>query len=123
MVFLGTTAFGQAPSPVFLGTTAFAQAPFAQAPFAGGDVFAAVSNGQVQHYDGSGNLLETLNTGLGGFTTGMADDGNNLYVTNFSVASVSQFTGKGIPHVHSVFFTTDPLSAVESILFDANGDI
>ncbi len=93
-------------------------------PFQVGDVFTAVASGRVQHYDGSGNLLGTLNTGLGGFTTGMATDADgNLYVTNFSLANVSRFSGPAVPHVHSLFLTADPSSQIESILFDAQGNI
>jgi len=94
------------------------------APFAIGNVFAAVANGSVQHYDGNGNLLETLNSGLGGFTTGMASDSDgNLYVTNFSGGFISRFDGPADPHNHSVFTNADFGSSVESILFDQAGDI
>lgn len=130
---------------LFLISTGFAQTPVPQryskevkkykekrdrplvtsnAKFSKGDVFAAVSNGQVQHYDSLGTLLGTLDTGLGGFTTGMAaDSAGNLYVTNFTAASVSKFSGPDIPHIPSIAFTTDPASAVESILFDKSGNI
>jgi hypothetical protein len=72
--------------------------PQAQAlPFNIGDIFAAVNNGNVQHYNAAGNLLETLNTGQGGFTTGMAFDASqNLHVTNFSVNSISTFNNQGV---------------------------
>src|SRR5216684_2652860 len=65
-------------------------------PYKLGDVFVSVSNGQVQHRDSAGNLLETLNTLQGGFTTGMAfDSAGNLYVTDFSAGTVSRFDSKG----------------------------
>ena len=97
--------------------------PAAAATFNTGDVFAGTNGGNYQHYDGAGNLLETLTTGLGGFTTGMAfDSTGNLYGTNFSVSSVSQFAGPGDPPNHSVFVNTDANSAVESIVFDAAGN-
>jgi hypothetical protein len=41
----------------------------ASVPFQPREVFATVGNGEVQHYDKNGNLLETLYTGLGGYTT------------------------------------------------------
>ncbi|MGH1362672.1 MAG: Ig-like domain-containing protein [Calditrichia bacterium] len=92
-------------------------------PFVRGNVFAAVANGSVQHYDNNGNLLETLDSGLGGFTTGMASDADgNLYMTNFTGGFISRFTGPADPHTHSVFATADLASSVESILFDQNGD-
>lgn len=90
--------------------------------FSKGDVFAAVNSGNVQHYDGAGNLLETLNTGQGGFTTGMAfDTTGNLYVTNFSVGTVSKFTGPNDPHNTSLFGPNFG-SSVESIVFDKLGN-
>jgi hypothetical protein len=72
--------------------------PPAQAlPFQLGDIFAAVNNGDVQHYNAAGTLLETLNTGQGGFTTGMAFDASqNLHVTNFSANSLSTFNNQGV---------------------------
>jgi hypothetical protein len=61
-----------------------------------GDVFAAVGNGTVLEFTPSGALVQTLNTGLGGFTTGMAfDSSSNLYVTNFSVGSITKFDNMG----------------------------
>jgi len=50
-----------------------------------GDVFVAVGNGQVQWRLPDGTLNATLDTGLGGYTTGMAFDKvpGDLYVTNF----------------------------------------
>ena len=47
---------------------------FVSAQFQTGDVFVAVSNGQVQWRQPNGTLVQTLNTGLGGYTTGMAFD-------------------------------------------------
>src|SRR3989304_5806701 len=67
--------------------------------FEKGHVFAAVSNGQVQHYDAVGNLLETLDCGFGGYTTGMAFDGDDdLYVTEFSNTYITIFSGPDPPH-------------------------
>src|SRR3990172_2969497 len=73
-------------------------------PYVSGDIFAAVNSGNVQHYSAAGVLLETLNTGQGGYTTGMAfDSTGNLYVTNFSACSVTNFAGPGDPHTSSLF--------------------
>src|SRR5206468_4695397 len=50
-----------------------------------GDVFVGVGNGQIQWYHPDGTLVQTLNNGVGGFTTGMAfDSAGHLYGTNFS---------------------------------------
>jgi len=93
------------------------------APFQPGDVFAGVGNGLVQHYDSSGNLLETLDTGLGGSTTGCAfDSAGNLYVTAFDANNVIRFQGPSDPHTATPFgsgYSGSP----ESIVFDANGNI
>jgi len=92
------------------------------ATFATGDIFASVGSGQVQHYSSAGVLLETLNTGQGGFTTGSAFDGaGNLYVTNFGANSVTKFTGPSDPHTTSLFGSG--YSTPESILFDASGNV
>jgi len=59
----------------------------AGAPFQFGDVTASVSKGTVQHYDGSGNLLEVLDTGNGRGVSrkGCAfDSTRNLYVKDFN---------------------------------------
>jgi DNA-binding beta-propeller fold protein YncE len=66
------------------------------ATFQTGDVFASVSNGQVNWYRSNGTFVQTLNTGLGGFTTGSAaDSAGNLYVTDFSAGAVSKFDNTG----------------------------
>jgi YD repeat-containing protein len=95
-------------------------------PFEEGHVFAAVGTGRVAHYDGAGNFLEILDTTRGGFTTGMGfDEAGNLYVTNFSDASVSRFDNNG-NLINSVFVNTGADSpgvvAPESIVFDAAGN-
>ena len=105
--------------------------------FQSGDVFVGVSNGNIQHYDKSLNLIETLNTeiiGIGVRTTGMAFDSNlNLYSTNFSVFpppfvpsgtnSVSKFENdnSGLVTPPNPFVVNDPQSGSESIVFDASG--
>src|SRR4029078_13071717 len=66
------------------------------APFNTGDVFAAVNNGNVFQYRSSGSFIQTLNTGQGGYTTGMAfDTAQNLNVTNFSAGSITRFKPDG----------------------------
>jgi DNA-binding beta-propeller fold protein YncE len=89
------------------------------AAFVLGDVFASVSNGQVNVYSSAGVLQQTLNTGLGGFTTGSAlDAGGNFYVTDFSSSAVSKFDNAGV--LQGTFgsgFTTP-----EDIHFDAAGN-
>jgi hypothetical protein len=100
-----------------LVTGLLAAAPALAAPFAVGDVFASVNNGQVQVYR-AGALTQTLNTGLGGFTTGSTtDSAGNFYVTNFSVGNVTQFNSNG------VFVQNIPAGGgnPESIVFAANG--
>lgn len=85
-----------------------------------GDVFAAIGNGQINRYDATGTYIQTLNTGRGGFTTGMAfDAAGNLYVTNFSDASISRFAGDGTSlGLWGSGYTTSP----ESIVFNAIGE-
>ena len=62
--------------------------------FQSGDVFASVNNGEVQVYR-AGALIQTLNTGQGGFTTGSTTDAaGNFYVTNFTANSISEFEPK-----------------------------
>ncbi|MBD3339556.1 MAG: T9SS type A sorting domain-containing protein [Candidatus Lokiarchaeota archaeon] len=98
--------------------------PLLAHPFKKGHVFAAVGNGQFQHYDERGVLLETLDTGLGGITTGMVfDETGDFYGTNFINGSVSRFTGPSAPHYHVKLITLEPECGVESILFDAAGYI
>src|SRR6266849_3436102 len=76
-----------------LGLTAL---PASATTYQLGDVFVTVGNGKVQHRDAAGNLLETLDTLRGGFTTGMAFDSlGNLYVTDFSAGTVSKFDSRG----------------------------
>lgn len=95
-------------------------APAEAAPFNTGDIFAAIGNGQVAHYNHSGTLLETLNSGQGGFTTGMAFDGaGTLYSTNFSAGSITRYDTNGAilppnPYVAG-------LATPESIAFATDG--
>lgn len=89
-------------------------------PYAIGDVFASVGNGQVMVFDQTGSLKQTLNTGLGGFTTGSTfDSSGNFYVTAFSSNVVSQFDSNGT--LLNASWATGA-GANESIVFDASGD-
>ncbi|HXE13476.1 MAG TPA: PEP-CTERM sorting domain-containing protein [Bryobacteraceae bacterium] len=69
----------------------------ARADFAKGDIFAAVGDGKVNIFDSSGTFLQQLDDTTGAtFTTGMTfDKAGNLYVTNFSSQSISQFNVHG----------------------------
>ena len=91
------------------------------ASFNSGDVFASVNNGMVQHYDGLGHLVETLDTGLGGITAGCTLDATgNLYVTNSTANSVTKFAGHMDPHTPSVFVTS--VAGPTGIAFDGTGN-
>ncbi len=92
--------------------------PASAALFSTGDVFASVGSGLVNVYKPSGTLITTLNTGLGGFTTGSTTDkAGNFYVTNFSAGSVSKFDPNGV--LQGTVATG--YSSPESILFAKNG--
>ena len=93
-------------------------------PWAKGYVFAGISNGQVAVFDSAGNLLETLNDGQGGFTTGMAfDSAGNLYSTNFSASNVVKYLGPNDPHTNSIWAANDAGAHNESILFNKTGQV
>jgi hypothetical protein len=82
-----------------------------------GDVFVAVGDGKVQWRLPDGTLNTTLDTGLGGFTTGMAFDKlNNLYVTGFTAGAITRFdpTGSRVG-TFGTGYNCNP----ESITFDA----
>jgi len=76
----------------------------------------------VQVYDPTGVLLDTLNTGLGGFTTGSVTNVNtgNFYVTDFSASNVSEFSNTGaLIGTFGSGYNATP----ESILFDGSGNV
>ncbi len=86
-------------------------------PYAVGDVFASTGNGLVMVYSQTGLLKQTLNTGLGGYTTGSTfDSAGNFYVTAFSANKISKFDSNGVL-VNANW--TSGISAPESIVFDA----
>lgn len=88
--------------------------------FAQGDVFAAVSSGQVQWRHADGSLVQTLDDGQGGFTTGMAFDKlGKLYVTNFSGGFIDVYDSTG---TLTGDFGPGGWAAPESIVFDGAGN-
>lgn len=92
------------------------------ATFQVGDVMASIGSGRVAWFDKNLNLVQVLNTGLGGFTTGSAFDKNgNFYVTGFSASQVSQFDSSG-NLTDATFAACDAGSACESIVFNAAGE-
>jgi WD40 repeat protein len=104
---------------ILLAAFAVSSASYA-GPFVVGDVFASIGNGQVNVYSNTGVFKATLDTGLGGFTTGSAFDANgNFYVTAFSANQVSQFDPNGV--LLNASWATG-LGANESIVFDKAGD-
>jgi hypothetical protein len=91
-------------------------------PFQVGDIFASTGGGNIQHRNSAGVLLETLNGGASGFTTGSAfDSAGNLYLTNFSGNSVTRFAGPGDPHTASSF--GGGYSTPESVVIAADGHV
>lgn len=66
-------------------------------PYAVGDVFADVGNGQVQHFSSTGVILDTLSgPATGNESTGMAFDlAGNLYATQFAANKVYKFDNAG----------------------------
>jgi hypothetical protein len=62
-----------------------------------GDVMASTGGGTVRDYSADLTTLQhTLNTTLGGLTTGSAfDSSGNFYVTNFTNSNITEFTNSG----------------------------
>lgn len=89
-------------------------------PFVVGDVFASIGGGKVDVYSKTGAFKATLDTTLGGFTTGSAFDSfGNFYVTAISVNKVSKFDANGV--LVNASWTTG-LGANESLVFDKAGN-
>jgi len=85
--------------------------------FESGDVFASVDAGNVSVWR-NGALIQTLNTGQGGFTTGSTtDSAGNFYVTNFSAGNISKFSPTGV----LIGTVGTGYSTPESIVFAQNG--
>lgn len=82
-------------------------------------VFVGINNGQVKEFGKDGSPLATLNTNLGGSTTGMAFDAfSNLFVTDFTANAVSKFPGLGPAASFGSGYNCKP----ESMVFDAAGN-
>ncbi len=90
----------------------------ARADFAKGDIFAAVGSGKVNIFDSSGAFLQQLDDTTGAtFTTGMTfDKAGNLYVTNFSSGSISQFDVHGT--LTNATWASGLTNTPESIVFN-----
>src|SRR2546423_15213885 len=84
----------------------------APAPWNTGDVFAGVGNGMYNVYDNAGNFKETINDGLGGFTTGCAFNNSldKLYTTNIDSNRVVVYDNAD-PHPILQSFVTSEGSA------------
>jgi DNA-binding beta-propeller fold protein YncE len=108
---------------VLLGSTALVGISVGDAAaqfFAKGDVMASTGGGTVTVYDKNLGFVTTLNTGLGGFTTGSVfDKAGNFYVTDFSSAAVSKFSG-ATGALTGTFGSG--YNEPESILFNKAGD-
>lgn len=102
-----------------VGMLAVSSSAFAL-PFAVGDVFASIGGGLVNVYSQTGVLKQTLDTTLGGFTTGSTTDAaGNFYVTAFSANQISQFDSNG--NLVDASWTAG-IAAPESIVFDSAGN-
>jgi hypothetical protein len=87
-----------------------------------GDLFLGVAGGQYQVRAPDGTLKETLNSGLGGFTTGCAFDADDdFYGTFFSANTVAAFEGPADPHTQTAF--GGGYSTPESVAFDGAGNV
>jgi hypothetical protein len=87
--------------------------------FVSGDLFVSVGNGLVQERSPSGALVRTLDTGMGGYTTGLAfDAGPRLYVTDFGADAVTRFLSDGTASSFGSGYNAAP----ESIVFDSSGN-
>jgi DNA-binding beta-propeller fold protein YncE len=102
---------------------AFAYSDATAAQFSYGDVFASVNDGKVAHFGADGTLLETLDTGVGGITSGLAFDRNgNLYVSNHTNGSITRFSGDE-GHAASAFGTNLKIKKPEGLVFDSSGNL
>jgi hypothetical protein len=117
-VVLGETMRSKVTLALLAGVvTSFIASSALAVQFQTGDVFASVNNGTVDVFR-AGVLIQTLNTGQGGFTTGSTTDAaGNFYVTNFSTGSISKFDPTGV----SLGVVATGYSNPESIVFAQSG--
>jgi DNA-binding beta-propeller fold protein YncE len=102
---------------------AFAHSDAAAAQFSYGDVFASVNDGKVAHYGADGTLLETLDTGVGGITSGLAfDSDGDLYVSNHTNGTITRFSGDE-GHAASRFGADLKIKKPEGLVFDSSGNL
>lgn len=86
-----------------------------------GDVFVSVGSGRVQWRLPDGQLNATLDTGAGGYTTGLTfDSANRLYVTAFTANTVYRFEVDGsLIGQFGSGYNCQP----ESLVFDSGGNM
>jgi hypothetical protein len=100
-----------------------AQPASASVPYAVGDVFAGIGNGNIKQFSPTGTLKNTLNTQSGSLEdTGMCFDASgNLYSTNFEANDMTKFDNAGnvLTHPFGSGFNRDP----ESCVRDTSGHI
>lgn len=90
------------------------------ATFTLGDVFASKS-GSVREYNPNGTFVQSLTSGISGFTTGSAfDSSGKLYVTDFSTSQVITFANNA-GNTQGTF--AGPYSTPEDIRIDSAGNI
>lgn len=90
-------------------------------PFAQGQIFAGVGNGQVKVFNPDGTLVQTLNSGTGSAEmTGSAfDSAGNFYTTNFQSGHISKFDNNG----NFLGNIVSGLGSQESIVFNLAGNM
>lgn len=117
-----TTTNSASGSTVNIGTSCTDGSCTKGTPVPSGDLFVSVSDGKVQEWNVSGvpSLVRTLDTGMGGETTGLAfDPARNLLVTAFTANNVAKFDSNGsLVGSFGTGYNADP----ESIVFDAAGN-
>lgn len=90
-------------------------------PYNVGDVFAATGNGKIKHFNSTGTLLDTLDSGTGSAEdAGMAfDPAGNLYSTQFVANTAVKFDNQGnLVGTFGSGYNASP----ESIVRDSAGD-